>query len=149
METVNFKIDIAIETHDSVKEHPFVNISLDGVPVWGAFCKESQLVEFDADIEDGEHILCVEYQNKDPKTDVIIENGEIVGDKRVEIANIMFDDIDISDMAYNNHELMIYRHNTNGHSDLVECAFDPSLGFNGEVELKFHTPIYLWLLENM
>jgi len=148
METVNFKIDIAIETHDSVKEHPFVNISLDGVPVWGAFCKESQLVEFDADIEDGEHILCVEYQNKDPKTDVIIENGEIVGDKRVEIANIMFDDIALDWFAFDTEETLTF---TPTGTDAQEAyGFDATkLSWNGRTLLRFTNPVYIWLLENL
>ena len=52
METVNFKIELDIITHDDVKEHPFVNISINGYPQFGEILDKSTTVEIDVKIED-------------------------------------------------------------------------------------------------
>mgnify|MGYP003352455181 CR=1 FL=1 len=42
-----------------------------------------------------------------------------------------------------------YRHDYNGTGQPTEDNFFGVLGCNGTVELRFTTPIYLWLLEHM
>ena len=43
----------------------------------------------------------------------------------------------------------IYRHDYNGTTDPFDDEFYGEMGCNGTVSLKFTTPIYLWLLENL
>ena len=93
LEKINIKLDIGIVTHDSVNEHPFVNISLNGFPQFGKVCEQDTVVEIDVEIEDNtENFLTVEYMNKDPEQDVqIATDGTIDKDKRVEIKSISFE----------------------------------------------------------
>jgi hypothetical protein len=42
-----------------------------------------------------------------------------------------------------------YQHDFNGTGKLTTQNFYGELGCNGTVSLKFSTPIYIWLLENM
>jgi len=46
-------------------------------------------------------------------------------------------------------ELATYTHDFNGTKELTQEKFYGVMGCNGTVSLKFATPIYLWLLENM
>jgi hypothetical protein len=46
-------------------------------------------------------------------------------------------------------EVAAYHHDTNGSTGAVTDSFYGTMGCNGRVEMRFRTPIYLWLLENM
>jgi 6-phosphogluconolactonase (cycloisomerase 2 family) len=89
----------------------------------------------------------------DGKTDnhtVIDSSGEIVESAQIEITDINLEDIDITEIFLSNDDLMTYTHNNNGYSkDEITEAFSTFAGYNGTIEFKFSTPVYLWLLENM
>jgi len=96
--------------------------------------------------DEAEHCLCFVLKNKIAEHTIINESGEILSDALIEISNIMFDNINLDQMLYNQ---AIYTHDSNGTSDLSETKFYGSMGCNGTVELKFSTPFYMWLLEHM
>lgn len=99
-----------------------------------------------ADI-DGEHELAIELYNKLPIHTEINSSGEIVQDALITIENIQFDGIEVSPISTIN--LFTYHHDFNGTQAPVADKFYGVLGCNGQVKMKFATPIYLWLLENM
>jgi hypothetical protein len=59
---------------------------------------------------------------------------------------ISFDEIDCTQII---QDLAVYRHNFNGTGADIPDQFFGDMGCNGTIELKFATPVYLWLLENM
>lgn len=148
MEKVNFKIDLNIITHESVKEHPFVNISINGYPQFGEILNKSTIVDIDVEIEeDTENFLSIEYCNKDPNNDVEFDENNITKDKRVVINGIKINDIDIDFFAFNNSQSFQYV-STDG--AIQETGFNATkLSWNGCTTLKFTTPVYIWLLENL
>ena len=85
--------------------------------------------------------------NKDPKNDVIYDETSIVKDKRVQIKSISINDIELDYFSFEDNDTLIYesldgkiRHN----------GFEASkLSWNGRTTLKFSTPIYIWILENL
>lgn len=93
-----------------------------------------------------EHTLKLVLKNKQTHHTTVNEHGEIVKDAVLKISNISFDDIELGHDILN---LAQYRHNFNGYGNAVVEQFCNEMGCNGSVELKFSTPIYLWLLENM
>lgn len=95
---------------------------------------------------DSEHELSFELFGKLPEHTKINESGEIVSDVLAVIKNFTIDEIDISQVFQN---LAVYKHNFNGTKEYTEDTFRGSMGCNGTVTLKFNTPLYLWLLENM
>jgi hypothetical protein len=101
--------------------------------------------EFD-DAEERDHVLSFEMQGKLPEHTKINEAGEILKDRSITITDIAFDDIQLGHMFT---EVAHYHHNTNGTTDAVIDKFHGTMGCNGRVDLRFTTPIYLWLLENM
>jgi hypothetical protein len=150
LETVNIKLDLSIITHDAVSEHPFVNISLNGFPQFGEICEKDTLVEIDVEIEDdAENFLTIEYHNKNAKQDVVLgEDGMPVADKRIEINSISFDDIELDFFQLTDPDTFKYEPiDSEGYET---TGFDASkLTWNGKTTLRFTTPVYIWLLENL
>lgn len=97
------------------------------------------------DIE-AEHVLKLVLKNKQPEHTKISPSGEIVSDAVLEITDVKFDDVELGQIV---HNLTVYQHNFNGTQPTTQQKFYGVMGCNGTAELKFTTPIYLWLLENM
>jgi hypothetical protein len=150
METINIKIDLSIFTHDAVKEHPFVNISLNGFPQFGEICERDTVVDIDVEIEDNTtNFLTIEYHNKDARHDVVLgEDGMPVLDKRIEINNISFDDIELDFFQLTDPDT--FKYEPIDPEGYATHGFESTkLAWNGKTTLKFSTPIYIWLLENL
>jgi hypothetical protein len=95
---------------------------------------------------DAEHELKFVLKNKTQDHTKVDEQGNILSDAMLSISNIEFDQVKLGHMFF---EQSVYHHDMNGSQDLTEYKFYGSMGCNGYVSLKFATPIYLWLLENM
>jgi len=150
LETINIKVNLSIITHDAVSEHPFVNVSLNGFPQFGEICEQDTVVEFDVEIEDDtENFLTIEYNNKNAKLDVVLgADGMPILDKRVEINSIKFDDIELEFFSLWNADTFKYQ--PIDPEGAEASGFDATkLAWNGKTTLRFTTPIYLWLLENL
>jgi hypothetical protein len=93
-----------------------------------------------------EHTLKLVLKNKQTHHTTVNEHGEIVKDVVLKISNIAFDGIELGHDILN---LAQYRHDYNGNGNAIVEQFRNDIGCNGSVELKFSTPIYLWMLENM
>ena len=96
--------------------------------------------------DDGEHVLRITLKNKLPEHTRVDDQNNIVSDALLSVTEISFDEIDCTQIV---QDLAIYRHNFNGTGLDIEDQFFGDLGCNGVVELKFTTPVYLWLLESM
>lgn len=93
-----------------------------------------------------EHTFKIILKDKNDSNTKIDDAGNILKDSLIDVKNISVDEINIDQLF---SELSVYRHDNNGHGQLTENKFFGHLGCNGVVELKFSSPIYLWLLENM
>ena len=96
--------------------------------------------------EDAEHMLSVELYGKTQEHTVVNEAGEITQDALLTINNLQLDSIDIGQVST---LLIAYHHDFNGSQPAIVDQFHGAMGCNGRLELKFTTPVYLWLLENM
>ena len=96
--------------------------------------------------DEGEHEFKFAMKNKTPEHTVVDDDGNITKDAMLSIANIAFDDIELGHVFVNQS---VYHHSFNGSQAPVEDRFYGDMGCNGHVSLRFTTPIYLWLLENM
>jgi hypothetical protein len=95
---------------------------------------------------DGEHSLRITLKNKLPIHTRVDELEQIVSDAVLNISAITFDEIDCTQIVQTHG---VYRHNLNGSGPDILDQFFGDIGCNGTVELKFTTPVYLWLLESM
>lgn len=95
---------------------------------------------------DAEHQLKFVLKNKTEKHTEIDDSGNIVKDACLIIKDLAFDEIQLGQLLI---EQAVYVHNFNGTQDKIEDNFFGTIGCNGTVTIKFSTPAYLWLLENM
>jgi hypothetical protein len=107
---------------------------------------EPTVVDHKFSDDDGEHLLRITLKNKLPEHTRIDDQDNIVSDALLSVTEISFDEIDCTQIV---QDLAVYRHNLNGTAPEIEDRFFSDMGCNGTVELKFTTPVYLWLLESM
>lgn len=96
--------------------------------------------------DDSEHEVKFILKNKSSEHTVCDDQGNIVKDALLEIKNLKLDDIEVDELF---HLKATYTHDFNGSGKEVTESFMGPIGCNGIVSLKFSSPVYLWLLENM
>lgn len=139
-------IGFNISTTDSTAELG-VRVYLDQTVVHeNSHVKESYNFSHPISDVDGEHELEIELFGKQPSHTTIKENGEILKDAMLTVENIELDGINVSEIM---SLVGKYHHDFNGTQPPTVERFYSNLGCNGTVKLKFSTPVYLWLLENM
>jgi hypothetical protein len=95
---------------------------------------------------DGEHELRIVMKHKQAAHTQLDEQGNIVQDAVLTVSDLEFDSIDIMQITTERAE---YCHDFNGSQPTGVHRFYGDMGCNGTVSMKFTTPVYLWLLENM
>ena len=125
-----------------------LQVRLDGQIIWdGQPGPEIQTITHDFDDStEQEHVLALHMSGKRPDHTVLDPTGSILQDRCIKIENFSFDGIALGHMFT---EVTEYHHDHNGTTDFVTDRFYDTMGCNGRVELRFSTPVYLWLLENM
>jgi hypothetical protein len=103
-------------------------------------------VSHDIDEDGNGHELRVVLKHKLPEHTTVDTDGNITQDAVINVSAFEFEDIDVNQVV---QDLAIYTHNFNGSAAETQSKFFGSMGCNGTLSLKFSTPVYLWLLENM
>lgn len=103
-------------------------------------------LEHIVDLDDGEHTFVIVLTGKKSSHTQIDNDGNILNDVLIKIANVEFNEINIDQLIF---EQATYQHNNNGTAELADHKFFGPMGCNGTVTLKFTSPFYLWLLETM
>lgn len=103
-------------------------------------------LQFDLDEDESAHELRFIMTGKTYEHTTIDSAGNIVKDTSLTVSNVMFDKIALNQLVVDH---AVYTHDFNGSQDQIQDKFYGIMGCNGEVKLKFATPIYLWLLEHM
>lgn len=99
-----------------------------------------------ADHGDRVHLLSWEMQGKLPEHTEISPSGAILRDRHITVTDMAFDNIQLGHVF---SQTTSYHHDTNGTTGVITQPFYGVMGCNGRAEMRFSTPIYLWLLENM
>jgi hypothetical protein len=105
-----------------------------------------QQINLEIDDQDADHVLRFVLKNKTTAHTTVDDHGNIVNDARLIVQGLAFDDIPLGQVFVDH---AVYTHNFNGTGTDTQTKFYGEMGCNGHVELKFSTPIYLWLLEHM
>ena len=123
-------------------------VKLDDITVYDAYpVAEPVNIEHELDdTQEKDHVLSFEMQGKRPDHTKLNEAGEIVQDRCVTITDIAVNDILLGHLVT---QMARYHHDTNGGTAPLIDGFYGTMGCNGRVEMRFSTPIYLWLLENI
>jgi hypothetical protein len=144
METTN--ITFLVGSSDSATELGFETWLDDQKVVDIDHVLDSTEISIPVDDNEAEHVLKLVLKGKQFQHTTINDAGEIVADAVLEISNLAFDGIPLGQMA---NEKTVYTHDFNETQPEIKDPFYGIMGCNGTVELRFTTPIYLWMLENM
>jgi hypothetical protein len=90
--------------------------------------------------------LKIVLKNKQESDTVIDSQGNIVSDSCLIVNNFKFDEIAADQLV---SEQAVYYHSFNSGRAPESHRFYWSMGCNGTVSLKFTSPAYIWILENM
>lgn len=108
-------------------------------------CDGETEVQFYHELSEGEHELQIQLLNKEDSDCVQnADKTEIVKDMMLHINKIRIDNIDLEHIKHTCSTFVPA--DTEQHETLTECV---DLGWNGTYILKFSSPFYIWLLENM
>jgi hypothetical protein len=144
-EKLHFKIGLAGTYWD---KHPIYSILVNDTIVETREIEtptgELFFAEFDINIVEGPAVLKIRLENKDC-TDTV-ENEDktaIVKDMVLNIKSVEIDDIDLGTFIWTK---TTFTGDDSSRPILDNCV---DLGWNGTWELKFESPFYIWLLENI
>lgn len=144
--THTFEISFVVDTTDPTIPLNFEAWINDQKIVEINHVKGAQHVSTKISDTDSDHELRLVLKNKSSQHTKVNEFGQIVADARLLITNLLFDEIPL---GYVFTKQADYIHDFNGTQMLVKEKFYGEMGCNGTVNLKFSSPVYLWLLENM
>lgn len=137
-EKVSVEINLSSKFWDVV---PQAKVKLDGSVLFQGMVSDPVRIKHDVDLIEGDHVIEVILNNKDGRRDTIIQDGKIIKDMLLTVDSILLDDIDLG-----------YLINTKCRYDTDEGVVHEgmsSLGWNGSWKLRFTSPVYMWLLENL
>lgn len=98
------------------------------------------------DSENVNHVVTIKLSGKLPEHTKIDQQGQVIQDRVIKISDVCLDDIPVDQVFTAISE---YHHDRNGTAEpCVEKCYG-EMGCNGQVDFRFRTPVYLWLLENM
>jgi hypothetical protein len=106
-----------------------------------------QEIKFERTIDEGAHTLKIRLENK-TNNDTVLENGEVVKDMLLNIDDITIDDISLGNLLWSAEYILDHPQEYRGQTitKLDNCV---NLGWNGTYILKFTSPFYIWLLEQL
>ena len=107
---------------------------------------QTYTIQHDISDDDGDHELRFVLKNKLLEHTQVDADGNIIRDNTLSVSDIEFDSIDCQYLVTT---VARYQHDFNGTGDATTQRFYGKMGCNGTVSVKFSTPIYIWLLENM
>jgi len=146
MESLNF--DIALSGTYWSKQ-PEYSVSINNTEYSTGAVAEHTNIEFTADLaKDSIHVLQIRLLNKTSQ-DTVTESGVIVQDMLLNIHSIQVNRVDLGLLLWSHGRYWLDSPRMlNGQitAYLDRCV---NLGWNGCYELKFATPFYHWLLDNL
>jgi hypothetical protein len=107
-------------------------------------------VNISFDFDDGvevEHVVKFIVHGKTDLHTQLSNTNEIIKSSEITITQISLDGFSLTPYIMANP--LLYIHSNNGYTDQIHSEFFDTAGCNGEIILKFTSPIYLWLLDNM
>jgi hypothetical protein len=92
------------------------------------------------------HTVEIRMSGKSRQHTQIDNQGNIVSDVAIIVETLEIEDIDMKPIFCQG--LVCYNHRSNDlRKPLMQDEFYGYIGYNGSVEIKFATPIYLWLMQ--
>jgi len=157
MATVNFKVNLVGTGWDDV--YPNCAVYINDVSFARGPVAPKTCFEFDVELEDDtEHELKLRYLYRNSLTDVVRDQaGNIIKNRQFEIESIFINDIELDNYStlnlrgetkfFDRHYVQLHKQDPKNYP-LVQTG-NTVLGTECTWSLKFSTPIFIWLLEDI
>ena len=123
-----------------------VVVKFDNQLVWQGDPADTHQISHEFEDVDGqEHVLSIALSNKLPSHTKVDEQGNIVSDLLVNVSKFLLESVSIDQLVWAS---ATYHHDFNGTRPSTVEQFFGNMGCNGQVEFRFTSPAYIWLLEN-
>ena len=141
METSILKMSLSCKDTGTV-----VVVKFDNQLVWQGDPADAHQISHEFEDVDGqEHVLSIALSNKLPSHTKVDEQGNIVSDLLVNVSKFLLESVSIDQLVWAS---ATYHHDFNGTRPSTVEQFFGNMGCNGQVEFRFTSPAYIWLLEN-
>ena len=145
IESLHFKIGLSGTYWDKV---PKYTILVNDTEYGEGYISEQpgnvQFFEFNADIPEGPVVLKIRLENKTNFDTVESEDKtSLLKDMLLNICSVEIDKINLGSLMWTHSKFVADDPNR---PELKNCV---NLGWNGTWELEFHSPFYIWVLENI
>ena len=145
-ENIEIEVDLGSKYWDD--RVPQAMVYFDDVLIFEGQVADDVTVKYSADLaEDTQHTIAVELINKQDSDTVQDDDGAIIRDVLLTIRSVRFDGIELGYLPYREGQFFPNQTNLYAPRGIVKNCLD--FGWNGRWELKFTSPAYLWLLENL
>ncbi len=156
-ENLHFKIGLS---RSSTKKSPAFKIFVNDINFISATISKSanevEYFEFDAELQEGDCQLIVEFTNKTSFDTIQDSAGNIIDDLLLNIESVEIEEIDFEHLLWTasnyrpvypeTYQKFIQESGKELPDVVPNCV---NLGWNGKWTLSFQSPFYLWLLENV
>ena len=155
MSTEEIEITLQLEGMGWEDHWPRCRVSVNGEIYLDDEIRGLREIQFTGSVpEDSrDNVLCVDYYNRDYRTDVVLgPDGDIIKNKYVTINSIEFEEINLDQIPYLNSWIDVYEDWYTGQdsSNWPNPRFtEMQISWNGRWQMKFDSPVYIWLLENL
>lgn len=152
MESFNFDIDLVGIGFDD--RWPRCAVYINETMCFNGEVKDDLKVNFNADVNEGENNLIIDFYNRNYVKDVILgQDGLPEKFTGIEVKNVSIDEIHLGHIPYYKSSQYIYEpwYLKQGNKDLYPNPRkeDMQLSWNGRWILPFTSPLYIWLLDNL
>lgn len=156
-ENLKFKLELYATMWD---KPPHAEVMIDDKSYFHNYITGTQekpnLIEFEHEFEEGKFFeLIIKRSGKGKNQTVINDKGDILKDQLLHIKNIEIDEIDIGALVYEGVYTPKYpepwaTQQRESGQDLKDSFKNVTqMGFDGTWSLRFESPFYMWLLENL
>lgn len=146
-ENLHFEIGLSGTYWD---KKPQYSILVDGKVIKSGTATDSEILTFDLELEETDHVLSIRLENKENSDTVQDDNNNIVNDMLLNINSMSLDNIDISNLMWTKSKYVLDTPAEIKPGEFItEYASCTNLGHNGSWNFAFSSPFYLWLLENL
>jgi len=156
IERKKMKFDISLQAN-FWNESPLVLIKLNNKiikNITNFVDKQKTNISFDVDIDEGEHQLVIERQNKTVE-DTVLENSEIIKDSIIGIVDVMIDTISVNTLLDQAKFFPEYPEPWSSQQKQLGKELPESYNYcrtlhhNGEWKLNFANPVHIWFFQNI
>jgi hypothetical protein len=142
---MHLELDVAANT---VCPEILLEVYLDTVKIYQSTDHQfTHTIACDINEDTADHVMTLVMSGKNRKHTQVDESGKIVRDVYLQVDRLEFEGLDMREFFCLGNPC--YTHSFNSTRPKILDEFYGMIGCNGQVEIRFSTPIFLWLGQHL